>query len=231
MTVTLDSHHRFHIAHACFWKGDVQPFTIISNSSIKKGGFTPVNATCLEWVLRYTEELEKSGKFCLCIWPEHCLIGSEGHNVNPVINSGLTTWLEYNNSSSNNLDPNDNGINWIMKGSNKMTEMFSCMKAEVIIPNDKTTHFNQSLMDRFLSREGKLVVVGQASSHCVNFSVRDIVNYWLENSEKNISDLIVLRDCMSPVPGFESAADEFFRDMEKFGVTVCTSEEYCVGWE
>ena len=223
----MDSHHKFHIAHACFWEGGVQPFTLISNESVRKGEFKPVNSECMDWVLKYTEELEKKGKFMLCIWPEHCLIGSPGHNVNSEISIGLDHWLKETNSRN----PNDNGINFVLKGQNKMTEMYSCMSAEVIVEEDKSTHFNKELMERLVEREGKIVVVGQASSHCVNFSVRDIVRNWPKDCKKGLVDLVILKDCMSPVPGFETAEQEFFMEMGDAGCTVCTSEAFMSGWE
>jgi len=104
------------------------------------------------------------------------------------------------------------------------------MSAEVLVPEDKSTSFNNELMDRFLKNEGKLIIVGQASSHCVNFSVRDIVEHWPKDCGKSFSDIVILKDCMSPVPGFESAEAEFFKDMENLGCTVCTSEEFMAKW-
>ena len=62
----------------------------------------------------------------------------------------------------------------------------------------------------------KLYVAGQAQSHCVNFTVRDIsANYKKEQSLIN-----VLEDCMSNVPGFDEAGSKFILDMKAAGCGV-----------
>ena len=55
-----------------------------------------------------------------------------------------------------------------------------------------------------ISNANKIVVCGEAISHCVNYTMRDLVDVWPAN---RIKDLYVLTDSSSPVPGFEGAAD------------------------
>lgn len=68
----------------------------------------------------------------------------------------------------------------------------------------------------------RLLVCGQALSHCVNFTVRDIVEHWPPGETSKIT---ILRDCASSVPGFEEAGKLFLDDMERAGVNVKTSDE------
>jgi len=156
ITVTLDSHHKLHIAHPLFWDdaggGHPPPFTLITNADVYSGKWTPSNLENKEWCLSYTAALEKAGKFTLCIWPEHCLMGSEGHNVVPVINEALNKWIAGDARRS---------INWVMKGQNLLTEMYSAMAADVPVPSDPSTQFNQPLFDS-LQASSKLLVCGQA---------------------------------------------------------------------
>jgi nicotinamidase/pyrazinamidase len=72
-------------------------------------------------------------------------------------------------------------------------------------------------------REGteRLLVCGQALSHCVNYTVRDIVDNWPPDETGKIT---VLRDCASSVPGFEGAGEAFLEEMERAGVIVGTSD-------
>ena len=49
----------------------------------------------------------------MCIWPEHCLIGSPGHCVVPVLNAALQQWVGDKMRT----------VNYVMKGTNCMTEM------------------------------------------------------------------------------------------------------------
>ncbi len=95
IVVTLDSHLPHHIAHAKGWKDSSgQPpavFSQITAQQIKDGIWIPANLD-LEYCLRYTESLEKKGKFLLTIWPEHCIIGTNGHNVFPPLQEALEEW-------------------------------------------------------------------------------------------------------------------------------------------
>lgn len=65
------------------------------------------------------------------------------------------------------------------------------------------------------------MICGQALSHCVNYTVRDIVSQWSSSTS-----IILLKDCMSSVPGFEEAGEKFLQDMIKVGVKVDTSESF-----
>jgi nicotinamidase/pyrazinamidase len=58
-------------------------------------------------------------------------------------------------------------------------------------------------------------------SHCVNYTVRDIVNNWPKDETPKI---VILKDCASSVPGFEDAGELFLSEMEKAGVKVGTSD-------
>jgi nicotinamidase/pyrazinamidase len=79
------------------------------------------------------------------------------------------------------------------------------------------------------------VICGQALSHCVNYTVRDIVSQWssstnaddnnnsISNHNRNIT---ILKDCMSSVPGFEEVGMTFLQDMMELGVNVETSDTF-----
>ena len=97
------------------------------------------------------------------------------------------------------------------------------LKAEVIIPSDPDTTLNQGLIDR-LSRCERILVCGQAKSHCVNFTVRDLVNNigW---AKERLSNIWVLEDAMSAVPGFETDAEQFITDMNAAGLTITTVDK------
>ena len=50
----------------------------------------------------------------------------------------------------------------------------------------------------------KVIVCGETMSHCVNYTVRDLVAAWPKDRRQ---DLVILTDCASPVPGFEKAGE------------------------
>lgn len=72
-----------------------------------------------------------------------------------------------------------------------------------------------------LKQSKQLIVCGQAMSHCVNYTVRDIVENWPKDEMNKIT---LLSDCASSVPGFEAASEKFVEDMTEVGVVVTTSE-------
>jgi hypothetical protein len=55
--------------------------------------------------------------------------------------------------------------------------MYSALKAEVEIAGDPGTLLNSSMIAKLGSKE-RVLVCGQAQSHCVNFTVRDLVANW-----------------------------------------------------
>ena len=213
--ITLDSHQRMHIAHGLFWKdngGDPPPpYTIISHDDVKSGKWKPVREEFGDWALQYVKGLETSSRegveaFPLCIWPEHCIIGSPGHNIVPPVLDGLRAWVEEKKEA----------VDYVLKGQNCFTEMYSALRAEVEVPGDKKTHLNNSLINKLLRRE-RVLVCGQAKSHCVNFTVRDLVANW---PAEELHRIYLLEDGMSSVPGFEGNGEAFIADMKAAGLGV-----------
>jgi nicotinamidase/pyrazinamidase len=235
IVATLDSHHKLHIAHPCFWfdaegKNHPSPFTIISAQDVAEGKWKPrpsltlsldkelttFNAknpdgslNLLEYAKEYTTRLETKGRFQLCIWPEHCLIGSDGHSIVDSVRKAMNDWSDATGGS----------VEFVMKGQNLLTEMYSALEADV--PVSKETSFNQELQASLLTSD-KLLVGGQAMSHCVNYTLRDIVDKWPEDRRKNVT---LLTDCASAVPGFEAVAEQFEVDMKAAGVRLATASE------
>lgn len=109
-------------------------------------------------------------------------------------------------------------IEWVMKGQNILTESYSALEAEV--PIDKATTFASNLQSS-LERSDKLILCGQAMSHCVNYTAKSIVERW---PKEKLSNIVLLTDCASSVPGFEAAGDAFQEEMTALGVQLKTSE-------
>ena len=210
ITVTMDSHQRMHIAHGLFWTDAAgrhpEPFTTIDRADVETGKWRAVRTDHQSKALAYVQALEKQGKFKLCIWPEHCIIGSEGHNVTAPINEGLSTWAASRHAS----------VEWVHKGQNIFTEMYSALKAEVEVAGDASTGLNKELVERLATHE-RVLVCGQAKSHCVNCTIRDLVDHW---PKSELHRIWLLSDGMSSVPGFEDAGEKFIDDMRAAGLTI-----------
>lgn len=124
VVVTLDTHHRMHIAHGCFWTNaegeSPKDFTKITAAEVESGKWTARQPEMREWALTYCKRLEEGDHFTHTIWPEHCLLGDPGHAVSPILLPALLNWSKTRERS----------ITWVLKGQNNRTEMYSALKAE-----------------------------------------------------------------------------------------------------
>ncbi len=113
-------------------------------------------------------------------------------------------------------------VNYVFKGMNLLTEHFSVFKAEMPLENDPETQLNLKLIDELQSFHAVLVC-GQALTHCVNQSCRDLVQNW---PKERTADIALITDCTSAIPGFENLADEFLSFMKNKGCKVQTSYDW-----
>lgn len=101
--VTLDSHHKKHIAHASFWSSREDdkegisgimptPFHPILHKDVVDGKWFPRDCSLQAHCESYTNDLEQKGRFQLTIWPDHCLVGTVGHAIFGEIQSALRDW-------------------------------------------------------------------------------------------------------------------------------------------
>jgi len=210
LTLTLDSHHRWDLAHPLFWQGtDGRPpaaFTPITAAQVRAGQFQPAQAEHLPRVLRYLDTLEAQGRYTLMVWPVHCQLGSWGHGVHPAVQAACNRWQ----------DRTGRALQVVVKGMHPWTEHYSALQAEVPDPGAPDTGLNTALLAR-LDAAHTLLVAGEASSHCVRATVEHLVQHLPGGRPER---LVLLRDAMSPVAGFEAQASQFLADMSARGVRV-----------
>jgi len=215
--VTLDSHHFVDVAHPIFWRDangkQPDPFTIISADDVRNGVWKTKRPSWQKRGQAYVEELEKNGRYPLCIWPPHCLIGSPGTQVMPCFFEALTEW------SKTSLKT----IGWVTKGSNPLTEHYSGIQADVPDPRDPSTQINTGLID-VLTTADVILIAGEASSHCLANTVRDIANNFGDDSY--VQKLWLLEDAASPVPTFEQFAEDFVKEMTGRGMKLTKTTEW-----
>jgi nicotinamidase-related amidase len=70
-----------------------------------------------------------------------------------------------------------------------------------------------------------LVVAGEASSHCVRATVEHILEHLSPPTSEHFQRVVLVTDCMSPVPGFEAQAQDFLTAAKARGVRLMTSVE------
>ena len=215
--VTLDSHHKVDIAHPIFWRDSKgnhpDPFTTITVADVECGTWMTSKPSLAKRALDYVKTLAKNGRYELMIWPEHCLIGSWGHNVVPELFEAFQEW------------ENEFAIvNYITKGSNIFTEHYSAVKAEVLDPQDPTTQLNIDFINTLENEAEMIVVAGEASSHCVANTIRDVVDNFKDQAF--LSKITLLTDAMSPVAPAKILADKFFDDMKVKGLQFSTTADF-----
>ncbi len=214
---TLDSHQHLDIAHPTFWQqgeGDahpVDPFTQVTAAQVRDGRYRPRDPAALPRVLAYLDALESRGRYTLMVWPVHCEIGSWGHGVHAALRAAGNRWEERRQRN----------IVKVTKGENPWTEHYSAVMAEVPLDDDAHTRLNRSLVD-WAARAGRLLVAGEASSHCVRATTEDLVAHL---PAAQASRIVLLTDCMSPVAGFQAQHDAFLAGMRARGVRLATSAE------
>ncbi len=214
--VTLDSHHFIHIAHPVFWKdsrGAHPPvFTSISRAEVEQGVWTTTVPGLYRRALEYVQRLARNGRYGLTIWPPHCLIGSPGHAVFPELFAAFREWEE-----------RFAFVDYVTKGSNLLTEHYSAVQADVPDPSDASTQINTRLV-RALEGADLVAVAGEARTHCLANTVRDIADNF--GDDRLVSKLVLLEDASSDIPGFEPHAEAFIREMTARGMQVSTTTEF-----
>lgn len=211
--ITMDTHPYFHISHPSFWRdennNEIEPFTCITSQDFADGKYKTAISALNPRVEEYLVKLESQGKYKHTIWPEHCLIGTTGHNVEVTVIEAIRFW-ERNHPGRN--------ANYIFKGSNPLTEHYSAIQAEVIDSEDPSSKTNFSLIDQ-LKPNDQIIVAGEALSHCVKNTLTDLFVYIPQ------SKVYLLKDCTSSVAGYESAGEEFINMNKEKGMNIISSED------
>lgn len=239
--VTLDSHRPIDISHPTWWKrastgAAPAPFTILGIHTDGKRvvAMTPqadgsMKPTEDEYLTRmpsfmhnqnkahasfeYLKSLADNGRYPHVIWPEHCLIGSWGASVHPVLHEALCRWERDQFAM----------VNYVTKGSNPYTEHFSGVKAEVPDPSDPSTQINTDLV-KVLQTADIVAITGEALSHCVANTVRDVADCFPD--QNSIKKLVLLTDASSNVSGFEFLGSKFVADMTARGMSLSTTVDF-----
>lgn len=217
ITITLDSHQRFDIAHPDFWQhGDsgqpVEPFTAITAAQVRAGQYLPRVEHYTERALAYLDALEAQNRYTLMVWPVHCEVGSPGHNIHPSILAACSQWQIQRQRA----------VYSVFKGMNPWTEHYSALRAEVADPCDPATQLNQALLDR-LAQAQRLIIAGQASTHCVLATTEDLLTHMPDGYARR---MVLLTDCMHPVHGFQHLHTQFLVRMARAGAQLVESTRF-----
>jgi nicotinamidase-related amidase len=204
VSCTFDTHHAFQIFFPSFWLTEEgahpPPHRAVTAADLESGrlrvdpemafvtGEEP--AALQARVLHYCRALEQAGKYTLWLWPPHCLLGSAGHALAGLVHEARLFHAFCRRSPARAE----------VKGEEPLSENYSVLSPEVLTDQHGRTVLwrNQALLERLLAAD-RLIVAGQASSHCVKSSVEDLLSALLERDLKLARRVTLLTDCMSAV--------------------------------
>lgn len=226
--LSLDTHHVYQIFHPAWWR-DAQgrppaPLTVITAQDIEEGRWTPIAQP--EAALEYCRKLESSGRYVLTIWPYHTLLGGASHILVPALMEA-TLFHAVARGAAPHL---------ITKGDHPLTENYSVLSPEVQqLQGQSVGGFRQELFDALMSYD-RVYVFGQASSHCVLSTLRDLRDHILATDPSRMGRVYILRDAMSPVPAppldplpaslnFPAIAQAALEDFAASGMHLCTTQD------
>jgi nicotinamidase-related amidase len=232
---TLDTHTALQIFHPVFWidrNGDHPKGgqTIITLKDVVGGKWkvnpavAPLGAAdgpeaLQRYAVHYVRSLTESGKYPLLVWPYHSMLGGIGHALVSAVEEAV-----FFHSVARKCAPR-----FRIKGDNPLTEHYSVLRPEVQTDQDgrpiaaPDRDFVQTLLDY-----DAIIIAGQAKSHCVAWSVDDMISEARGRGQTAVRKIYLLEDCTSAVvvPGvvdFTDQADAAFRRFAAAGVQIVQS--------
>ena len=214
--VTLDTHTAAQIFHPVFWLDAAgahpAPHTVITPADVEAGRWrvNPALAGPLSpyphfdlagWALSYVRRLAEGGKYPLVVWPYHSMLGGIGHALVSAVEEAVF-FHAIARQAPTRVE---------VKGRNPLTESYSVLRAEIAEAADgsRIEPPNEALVDHLLSFD-EVIVAGEAKSHCVAWTVEDLLNEARARDPALARKLVLLDDCSSPVvvPGVADFSEQ-----------------------
>jgi nicotinamidase-related amidase len=240
ISLTLDTHQATQIFHPVFLVDEngehPPPYTLVTAEDIREGRwkFNAILAEDLNIDARYgqsqlehyTSQLAKKEKFDLTIWPYHAMLGGIGHALVASIEE-----VVFFHTISRYSRPD-----FEIKGASPFTEHYSAIGPEVLRGARGESLGEKS--DKIFQKVQKfdaVLLAGQAKSHCVAWTISDLLDQIQSNDPKLAGKVYLLEDCTSPVvvPGVIDYTDqseaEFARYSES-GMHIVKSSDPINSW-
>jgi nicotinamidase-related amidase len=237
---TLDTHMAMQIFHAVFLVDadgkHPPPYTLVTVEDVYDGRWRPnpdvARALGLEedylrrYLVHYVQRLARGGKYALTVWPYHAMLGGIGHALVPAVEEAV-----FFHGIARRSQPD-----FRVKGNNPLTEHYSILGPEVV--DDQHGHAigekNRALIEKLLGFDAVLIA-GQAKSHCVAWTIDDLLTGITAVDRKLAEKVYLLEDCTSAVvvPGVVDWTDDADAAFERFaqaGMHVVRSTGPIEGW-
>jgi nicotinamidase-related amidase len=237
---TMDTHQAMQIFHSLYLVNDKgeypAPFTLISVEDVEKGlwKFNPALCESLHvteeygrrHLLHYTRKLKEGDKYDLTIWPYHGMLGGIGHALVAALEEAAFFHCVARYSQTD----------FHVKGDRPFTEHYSVLGPEVREGpgGEPIGHKSEKFFNKLLQFDA-VVIAGQAKSHCVAWTIDDLLEDILAQDKRLVEKVYLLEDCTSPVvvPGvmdYTDQADAAFRRFAVAGMHVVRSTDPIANW-
>ncbi|MBE9179214.1 isochorismatase [Oculatella sp. LEGE 06141] len=242
ITPTMDTHTATQIFHSVFWVNDAgehpPAMTMISLEDVEQGKWqvNPAIATKIaggdyerlqRYAHHYVRQLNCNSKFLLTIWPYHSMLGGIGH----ALVSAVEEACFFHNLARQSQ------TRFEIKGDNPLTENYSVLQPEVLLDekNQAIANKNASLLQKLLEFDA-IVIAGQAKSHCVAWTIEDLLNEIQVTDPSLAQRVYLLEDCTSAVVvpdvvDFTDQADDAFARFQAAGMHIVQSTDPIESWK
>lgn len=202
IVATMDTHHLHQIFHPSFWIGTdgesptpavttITPADVRSRKWRVNPAFNNEDPEQLQaYALHYVQQLSDGGKYPLLIWPYHAMLGGIGHALVSAVEEAIFFHGIARNSQAC----------FSIKGDRTLTENYSALAPEVFTNQlgERVASKNDSLIQHLLASD-ILIIAGQAQSHCVAWTVNDLLTEINSIDPQLAKKVYLLADCTSPV--------------------------------
>lgn len=237
---TMDTHQAPQIFHSLFLVNEAgehpAPYTLISAEDVEKGvwRFNPALAAGLGLepdyaaghLRHYVHALKAGGKYELTVWPYHAMLGGIGHALVSAFEEAV-----FFHSLARCAQPD-----FQIKGNHPLTEHYSALGPEVThdAAGQPIGHKNTAFVNKLLEFDA-VVIAGQAKSHCVAWTIQDLLDVVQQRDGKLAQKIYLLADCASPVvvPGvidYTDQAEAAFHRFAEAGMRIVRSTDRIETW-
>jgi nicotinamidase-related amidase len=226
---TMDTHSAIQIFHPIFWVNNQgehpHPATTISLADVDRGiwqvnpDINLNNSKLARYPRHYVKKLGENGKYPLTIWPYHSMLGGIGHALVAAVEEAIFFHGIARKTQAK----------FELKGSNPLTENYSVLSPEILedAEGNEIDRPNTNLIQKLLDFDA-LIIAGQAKSHCVAWTIADLLTE-IQQKDPNLAQKVyLLEDCTSPVviPGiidYSDRADAAFARFAAAGMNIVSS--------
>jgi nicotinamidase-related amidase len=237
---TMDTHQVIQIFHSLFLVNErgehPAPFTLVTPEDIEAGiwRFNPELSSSLQideaygqkFLRYYTRQLKEGGKYNLTIWPYHAMLGGIGHALVSAVEEAV-----FFHSIARLSQPD-----FKVKGDNPFTENYSVLSPEVTEgpTGEEIAQKNIGFIRELLDFDA-VIIAGQAKSHCMAWTINDLLNEIRVSDRKLTEKVYLLEDCTSAVviPGvidYTEQANAAFQKFSDAGMHIVRSSDPISSW-